>query len=301
MSIKGFEEVFETTEWLRQSEEEADFKFRMRKRKLVPIIKDGTLFVYRIVGTEKTNSLVNEYSEALYDTHDVVTNNEKILDDFRFKISLSPYFRNLLHHHISTKEDLYRYYKLDKIENRDSFLNLPQNQIFKIDDEMEFDEIIEAMSKYYFTFVFKEPSKISEIISFISGYLDIDYIASNIYNYLNSNFKDFSYGTNPVEEGQMQIDRMSFTNKENNMSMEDKISLIRDVFESFNVECVYSSNVDEMNDFITSSIFGTKSKKMVLEFAKHNSDLIYNSEFSHVFKRIVSSKEKTLKLENIKD
>ena len=296
----NFEDAFKTTEWLEQSEKEIKLKLKMRKEKLVPIIKDDTLFVYRITGTEKTDALANEYSDTLYDTHDVVTNEQKILNDFRFRISRSPYFRNLLHHHVSTKEELFRYYKLDKIENRDIFLNLPQNKIFKIDEEMEFEDIIEEMARYYFTFVFKEPSKISKIISFVSKYLDIDYIASNIFNYFYSNNKDFYTGTNPVEEEQMEIDRMSFTNKEKNMSLEDKISLIRVVFESFNIECVYRSKTDKMNDFITSSIFGTKCKKMILEFAQHNTDLIYDSEFSHTFERIVTSKEKVLKLDNKK-
>ena len=281
MNIENFEDDFNTTEWLEQSEKKAKFKLRIRKKMLFPIIKDNKLFVYRITGTEKTNTLASEYSDTLYDTQDVVTNDEKILNDFRFKISHSSYFRNLVHHHISTKEDLYRYYKIDK--------------------EMEFDNIIEAMSKYYFTFIFKEPSKISQIISFVSGYLDADYIASNIYNYLYSNCKNFSFGSNPLEEEQMKIDRMSFTNKERNMSIDDKFSLIKDVFESFNIECVYSSKIDEINDFITSSIFGTKSKEMVLEFAQHNTDLIYNSEFSPIFERIISSKEKVLKLYNKKD
>lgn len=301
MNIENFEDDLNTTEWIEKSEKKAKFKLRIRKKMLFPIIKDNKLFVYRITGTEKTNALESEYSDTLYDTQDVVTNDEKILNDFRFRFSISSYFINLVHHHISTKEDLYRYYELDKIENRYSFLNLPQNKIFKIDKEMEFDDIIEAMSKYYFTFIFKEPSKISQIISFVSGYLDVDYIASNIYNYLYSNCKNFSFGLNPLEEEQMKIDRMCFTNKERNMSIEDKFSLIKDVFESFNIECVYSSKIDEMNDFITSSVFGTKSKEMVLEFAQHNTDLIYNSEFSPIFERIIASKEKVLKLYNKKD
>ena len=183
---------------------------------------------------------------------------------------------------------------MDKIENRDSFLNLPQNQIFKIDDEMKFDEIVEEMAKYYFTFVFKNPSKISKIISFSSRYLDIDYVASEIYYFLNSESRDFFTGTSPIEDEQMELSRINFTDKEMNLSENEKISLIKNIIDSFKIECVYNSKIDEMNEFLTSSVFGTKSKNLVLKFAQHNANLINDSEFSPLYKKIISSKIKCL-------
>lgn len=289
-----FEKIEKESKILRDTQKEANLKLRMRKKKLFPIIKDDSIFVYRLSSTKETDKIVSEYSDGLCDIYDVVTNDEKIKNDFYFRSSYSPYFRNLLHHHISTREDLYRYYKLDVVENRDSFLNLPQNQIFKMDDKMEFDEIIEAMAKYYFTFVFKNPSKISKIISFSSRYLDIDYVASEIYYFLNSESRDFFTGTSPIEDEQMELSRINFTDKEMNLSENEKISLIKNIIDSFKIECVYNSKIDEMNEFLTSSVFGTKSKDLVLKFAQHNADLINDSEFSSVYKKIISSKTKCL-------
>lgn len=289
-----FEKIEKESKILRDTQKEANLKLRMRKKKLFPIIKDDSIFVYRLSSTKETDKIVSEYSDSLCDIYDVVTNDEKIKNDFYFRSSYSPYFRNLLHHHISTREDLYRYYKLDVVENRDSFLNLPQNQIFKMDDEMEFDEIIEAMAKYYFTFVFKNPSKISKIISFSSRYLDIDYVASEIYYFLNSESRDFFTGTSPIEDEQMELSRINFTDKEMNLSENEKISLIKNIIDSFKIECVYNSKIDEMNEFLTSSVFGTKSKDLVLKFAQHNADLINDSEFLSVYKKIISSKTKCL-------
>lgn len=289
-----FEKIEKESKILRDTQKEANLKLRMRKKKLFPIIKDDSIFVYRLSSTKETDKIVSEYSDGLCDIYDVVTNDEKIKNDFYFRSSYSSYFRNLLHHHISTREDLYRYYKLDVVENRDSFLNLPQNQIFKMDDKMEFDEIIEAMAKYYFTFVFKNPSKISKIISFSSRYLDIDYVASEIYYFLNSESRDFFTGTSPIENEQMELSRINFTDKEMNLSENEKISLIKNIIDSFKIECVYNSKIDEMNEFLTSSVFGTKSKDLVLKFAQHNADLVNDSEFSSVYKKIISSKTKCL-------
>ena len=289
-----FKRIEEDSKFVRDTQKEANLKLRMRKKKLFPIIKDDSIFVYRLSSTKETDKIVSEYSDSLCDIYDVVTNDEKIKNDFYFRSSYSPYFRNLLHHHISTREDLYRYYKLDKIENRDSFLNLPQNQIFKIDDEMKFDEIVEEMAKYYFTFVFKKPSKISKIISFTSRYLDIDYVASEIYYFLNSESRDFFTGTSPIDDEHMELSRINFTDKEMNVSENEKISLIKNIIDSFKIECVYNSKIDEMNEFLTSSIFGTKSKNLVLKFAQHNSNLINDSEFSPLYKKIISSKTKCL-------
>lgn len=290
--MEDFFKMFETPKWLKQSDVEVKFKSRMRKKMLFPIIEDNVLNVYKVSSMSKTRKLKDEYCNNLCSLCDLVTNDEKIKNDFYFRSSYSPYFRNrnLLSHRISTKEDLYRFYELSKIENRSSFLKLPQNEVFKNDDDMSFDEIVEAMSKYYLTFVFKVPSKLSKLISYFSGYLDMDDIASNIYYFLSSESRDFSTGSNPIEIEQMELNSVHFNNKEMSLSEDEKLSLIKDIFDSFKVECVYSSKIDEMNDFVTASVFGTKSKNLVLDFAQHNYDLLYSSEFSSVFKKIMSSK-----------
>ena len=88
--------------------------------------KKGMTIAYMI----DNDGIISRYTaDDTYNLSNLITNAVlvgKSKNDFYFRSSYSPYFRNLLHHHISTREDLYRYYKLDKIENRDSFL-IPNN------------------------------------------------------------------------------------------------------------------------------------------------------------------------------
>lgn len=286
-----FKRIEEGSKFVRETQKEADFKRKLRNRGLFPIVKDGVLYIYSVEATDETKKIVVECRENLFDVYKVVTNDRKFIGDFLYRSSLFSEFRNVLDYHSSTKEELFRHYNLDDEDARTKFLVLPQNKSFKFDGNMTFDEIVEGMAEHYMTFNFKRPSKICEVIVSLSRYFDADYAASKAYRVLYTKDHEFARGTNPIEEDQMRIDRMVYSNKEDKLSHDEKLSLIKRTFDSFDIKCLYSSKIDEISDFILKNIFKTNDKKLIYGFAEHNYDLLYKSEFSDIYKNMSSTND----------
>lgn len=286
VSADFFEKLEKDSIRIRKSQEEATFKGKLRRRKLFPIINDGVLFIYSVKPTNETQSLIIKCREDLFDVYRVVTNDRKYIGNFLYRSSSFPEFRNVLDYNDSTKEDLINYFNLTDANEKKKFLDLPQNELFK---HGEFDDVFDNLVKSYMTFNFKRPSKISEIIDCVSRYFDADYAASKAYMILNSEYEEFARGTNPVEYDQMRVDRIRYSEKEEKLSYDERLELLKNVYNSFDIKCLYSSNVNEMSDFLLENIFKTRDRNMIFRFAKHNYDLLYNSKFSDVYKKIVSS------------
>ena len=288
VSADFFERLERDSIRIRKNQEEATFKGELRRRKLFPIIKDDVLYIYSVKSTNETQRLIIKCREDLFDVYRVVTNDRKYIGNFLYRSSSFPEFRNVLDYHDSTKEDLINYFNLTDENEKKKFLDFPQNKLFK-HDGMSFDDVFDSMVKSYMTFNFKRPSKISEIIGCVSGYFDVDYAASKAYWILNSEYEKFARGTNPVEYDQMRIDRMRYSEKEDKLPYNERLELLKNVYNSFDIECLYSSNINEISDFVLENMFKIKSKKLVYGFAQHNYDLLYNSKFSDVYKKIASS------------
>lgn len=287
------EKLEEDNRILKQMEIESEMKQRMRRKGYVPVLSDDIIHIYGVEVTDETYKIASQCSDELFDIYSIVTNDEKMKNDLYYRSSCTPRFRNFLSYHSSTKDEIWDYYDLDDDVKKEEFLKLPQNKAFKYDD-MSFDDIVEAMSEYYFTYLFKTPSKLNKFILSMSDNMNLDFIASCVYSFLYSEYKEFSYGSNIVESEQIEIDRMSFSNKEKNMPFEDKISLINSVINSLKIECLHSFPINNMNDFIMSNVFGTKSKELILKFSEHNALILHNSDFSPIYEK-VSSKTKILK------
>lgn len=286
-----FKRIEEGSKFVRDTQKEADFKRKLRNRGLFPIVKDGVFNIYSVEATDETKKIVVECRENLFDVYKIVTNDRKFMSNFLYRSSFFPEFRNVLDYHDSTKEELFEHYNLDDESERIKFLALPQNKSFKFDDNMTFDEIVEGMAAHYMTFNFKRPSKVSEVIGLLSRYFDADYAASKAYRVLYTKDQEFATGTNPIEEEQMRIDRMVYSNKEDKFSHDEKLSLIKRTFDSFDIKCLYSFKVDEIDDFVLKNIFKTNNKKLIYGFAEHNYDLLYKSEFSDIYKNISSTND----------
>lgn len=283
-----FEEIEAMNEEIHRIDEEVIFKGKLRNKGLFPVLDGESLSIYEIKPTKATNELAIRCRENLFDVCRKITNDREYMNKYFYESSKYPEFRNILDTHDSTVDELIGYYKLRTDEDKKKFLTLPQNKIFKFDSDMSFDEIIETMAPHYMTFNFKVPSKISEIISFLSNYFDADYAASAAYRILNIEDKNFSEGVNSIEPGQEKINRMAYAMKEDRLPYSERLNLLKQIYNSFDIKCVYSSNINEMSDFLFENIFKTDNKKMILDFSKHNYNLLYNSEFSDVFKKMSS-------------
>ena len=288
MSEEFFKEIEEANKYTRKSNEEAIFKGKLRYKGLFPVLNGDDLSIYEIKATDATRQIAIRCRENLFDVYRIVTNDRDFMSNFLYRSSKFPEFKNVLDYHDSTKEELVDHYKLRTEEDKSRFLGLPQNDIFNFDGDMSFDEKLERMAPFYMTFNFKRPSKVADIISLLSRYFDADYAASKAYRVLNTKDEEFARDVNPLEHEQVKIDMMSYTIKEDRLPYSERLNLLKKIYNSFDIKCVYSSNINEMSDFLLENVFKTNDKEMIFRFAKHNYDLLHNSKFSADYKKIAS-------------
>lgn len=142
--------------------------------------------------------------------------------------------------------------------------------------------------------MFKRNSKIAEIINLVGNdnYFDLDFIASLTCEYLYSKHIDFSTGLTIFTAEIEKINKMKFTDKESDFTEAEKIKLIRNIMEQFDTECLYCKDLDKISTTELQSILGTR--EIIVDFAKHNSEILENSEFSNIYKKLLSKKNKVL-------
>ncbi len=300
--------LFEDSCILEKENRTADFKDSIRKRGILPILKDDKLFVYKVSGKEELFELTANYRDTMFDIYDVI-----VLNDQNFKSELcgrSSYlssFRDMLSRRTSTAEEIWEKFHLDNEQSRKTFIekNVQEVEVhIPIDDttytkgyrKEEIQEIVQRISQNYVTCRFKRNSKLAAIIDFvgIKNYFDLDFIASKIVEFLYSNRVDFSSGVTIVSNERMEIDRMQFTDKEKALSDDEKIAVLKKIMGAFNIECIYCEEVDKISDFQLESMLGIPSREVAMDFSKHNTDILYNSVFSNIYSKIIPSDFKTL-------
>lgn len=302
-----FEERKKECQKLETERNYAKFKNNLREEGLVPILRDGKIIVYEVVGTEKLDELISNFEENMFDIYSVV-----VLDNERFRSDLCrssyiPSFRNMIKYRPSTKEEIWENFNLNDEKCKNDFLLKNAREVevhipvaekmytkgYKIE---EIDEVIERITSNYVTCIYKRPSKLSKIVSFINleNFIDLDYIAELIYGFLYDKKISFRTRTNILPSENLELAQITFTDKEKSLTEEEKIAIIRDIISAFSVECVYSEDVDKVSKFQLENIFGTKSREFVIDFARHNTDLLDNSEFTDTYHKIMHSKSKTL-------
>lgn len=308
MAKFNVDEMMEAIACLRKEDEIANFKDTIKSKGILPILEDGKLFVYKISGNRSLIELSNDYKENMFDIYKkVVLNDQKFKSDI-CSSSYLPFFRNMLNCRPSTPEEIWEKFNLDDEQSRKEFIEKNAREVeihIPVDDivytkgyrKEEIQEIVQRISHDCVTCIFKRNSKLSVIIDFIGvkNYFDLDFIASLVYEFLYSKSVNFSTGITILREERRKIDEMQFTDKERSLSEDEKISIINNIIDAFNIELVYCEEVDKISDFQLKSMFGTNSRELVIDFSKHNNYVLYNSDFSAVYSKIISSKSKALK------
>lgn len=285
----------------------AEFKYNIRKKGMLPILKDGNLIIYKISRKQEFYELSSYYRDNMIDIYNkIVLNDQKFKSDL-CKSSYLPFFNNMLNYRPSTTEEIYEKFHLNDKQIREDFIkeNAQEMEIhIPIDDitytksyrKEDIQEILKRISQNYVTCIFKRPSKVSAIINFIGikNYFNLDFIASQVVQFLYSKMVDFSNGTNIISEEQMEIEKMRFTDKEQSLSDDEKIKILKNIKDVFNIECVCCEEFSKISDLQLESILGTNSREMIINFAKHNTNILYNKDFSPIYNKIISSNSKTL-------
>lgn len=309
-----------SSENLRRFEEESNFKDNLRKKGIIPILKDKKIYIYQVKPRENAIiKLFNELDENLFDIYTEVCRNDRELKIDLCRTRYIPYYRNLLRVRATTKEEILENFHLNNEKNINSFLNSHAKEIemhIPVDDKTytkayrkeTIDEVIERLvdGEYYVTLTFKRPSKLSEIVRDMYGteYIDLDDIAKYIVEFLYDKKVEFSTG-GILTEGHRYLEKLQFSDKEKSLPEEEKLSIIGNIISTFSIKCVMVEDINKMTKYQLRSFFDTESKKIITDFSKHNADILYNSQFSETTQKIIEyipkkSKPKSRKLSPIK-
>ena len=79
---------------------------------------------------------------------------------------------------------------------------------------------------------------------------------------------------------------MDFNSKEKNLLREEKIKILKDIYNSLNIECIYCKDISDFFEFWCNR--ETIVSSYIIDFAKHNYEVLENSEFSKIFHEIKS-------------
>ena len=257
-------------------ESNAIFKDELRKKKLIPILNGDVINTYEIQTTDKTYELIIKYREELANISKTVTNDKQLING----VSIKPtHYNNFYKITPSSKEDLINYFNIKTEYNIKEFLALKQNQMFRYEG-MTYNEIIDAITNYYYNVYFRYESKLSQILESLNTLVDLDYLAEQTYKFLYNEDISFRDGINYMVE-EFNINR--FNNTEINLPFEDKINICKEIIDSLNIDCVHTFKPNELSNFLLYNIYHTNNMKELIEFAKHNTEIISTGAFEMLF------------------
>lgn len=307
MDKSCIDDLVEFTAMMNRDETIENTKISIRRKGIIPILKENELYIYKIKGNNSIDEICNYYRENMFDVYKkVVLNDNKFRQDFR-KSDFLPFFKNFVSLHHACEKDIYEKFDLDDEKSKKDFIDKYAQEVelcIPIDKEFyekryrreRIDEIIQRIKPNYITCIFKRNSKIAEIINLVGNdnYFDLDFIATLICEYIYSKHIDFSTGLTIFTDEIEKINKMEFTDKELSFTEDEKIKFIRNIMDQFDMECLYFKDLAEISTKELQSILGTSSKEIIVDFAKHNSELLENSEFSDIYKKLLSQKSKVL-------
>ena len=269
------------------------FKYKLRKKGIIPVLRDDKLFIYKVSTTEKLSKLADEYRKTMGGTHDKVylfDNHFKEMVNSKNYLSYLLGFDNMLGFRKSTYDEIWKSFNLDDEQFRIEFLK----NFGKNGETLE--EAIKRISALNFvTCTFKRDSKIAAIIDIMDRekYIDLDFLASLAIQFLYSRIVVFD-----KEFVRHDIERMSFSDKEMSLSLNEKIELIKSIISGLDIKCVYQDEIGNLSDNLIESMFGTASREMVLEFAQHNALVLDDCNFNYIYGNAYPSKQKTKTKQN---
>lgn len=276
----------------KEFQNEDDLIYQLRKKSLVPILKDGKLYIYKIIIDQEFSTLRKKYEANFYDSYKVLQ-----LNDHEFNASFS---EKMIDHHQPSVSELVEYLGLNDIATRKEFWEKNAQEVevkVQIDKEMyakcyrkeEPDEVFKRVAKSYLVCVLKRKSKLSAIMDLIENnhYFNLDFIASTMCQFFNLGTVNFSASTkDTLKENEAKIRSMSYSDKEKELWDKDKIAIVKEIYNSLNIMCIFSEEIDKISDFRMQLMENCETdniKDVIINFATHNSDILENSAFSYIF------------------
>lgn len=258
-----------------------DFKDSIRKDNIVPILVDGNVLLYRFCLSDVTKEIFDRLiEERNIPEHTDLVYCVPYYDGTPRRIVLAPGKRDLSFE--SFKDYLTRASLDGYIKDGESIKTAFNNwkAYFRV--------------HYFPAHKEKFSSKLSQIFYCFCEYHDLDFLLDKLYEYLFDVQKCFDdKGPKVIIREQSNVDIDVFNETES--AVFDKKSLIMEILKSLNVELLFSINLDDENDFVLSKIFNfsisdskesERLRKFIGDYAKHNSEILFNSELFDVFSEL---------------
>ena len=301
-------EDFNLNEFHRQNEI-ADRIYDLRKKEILPIVKDGKLMIYKVNVTYSIGKLQKYLKDNFVETYSSVILSKKLREERLEGASYSPILKDMINYHQASKEEFITYFNLNDEVNQNEFtdenaqdveVTVPIDDTFfgKVYRKETFEEILDRLVPNYVTCTYERKSKLLVLLNYIQygKYFNLDFIA-NMLNEFLTNRKDklhFNYteDVNTIEVKEDAIEEMNFNDKEKSLSEEEKINILKEIFASLDIECIYSNDIDKISNIEIAGIINSSDsnfKDPFIKFAMHNTDILENSEVAHVFNKIMEN------------
>ncbi len=290
-----------------KEQEQVDLANYLGSKGLLPVLKDDKLYIYKISISKKLYELAKYYRNNLVDDYRTIVSEKDFYEDF-FNNRDPLKYKNMINHHKSTAKEIYEQFGLGNEINQKKFIEENAKEVeikTKINDEEytksyrkeTVDEIVNRICNNYVTCVCQRKSKLAEIILFILHYnfYNIDFINELAYDFLYN--KELIY--NKIiffTQEQLNIQNMTFSNKERVLSEDDKLAIVKKIIEACSFETIYCEDIDKISNHIFLPVLSEFSDKvdMIVNLARHNNDVIENSVFSSIIIKIINSNNKVL-------
>ena len=265
-------------------EQYEEFKTAIMTGGTIPVLIDGKVMIYRIALSEETKGLLEKLIEIKEIPEHTTLQNVVMRKDGPEIIA----------------------YQEGKLSAKD-FRNIVTESILKDGNYIKKGQTVEDAFDYWLNeHVFvaayyparkeKVSSKLSQTLYHGCKYADLDYLAGIIYEYLYDKEANFyEEGPHNYPDFQREIDAIKFNETEKQVS--DKKTTVSEILKSLYVELCEVIDVDNETDWKLDKMFNPKNddetiidpetlRNFIKKYAKHNADILFNSELFDVFTNI---------------
>lgn len=316
MAKKRF--IYDLDDAVIMDNELSKLKYDFRKKGLVPIIEGDTLRIYKVKSNKKLNEIITYIEKEYKSIFENVACRTDIIFDRQEIYRREIYYREpeidtditTINTRLATKDEMWKILELDdEIKRNEFYLKNAMNVEagVPINDEGEekgyrkerIDEVVSRIAQKYEVRTCEKASKMARLLKLIiSPYYNLDLIAEVICEFLGYDSAYFSTGTNVFENGEDLVRHMTFSTTENELSKEEKINCIRKILDGFDIECIVDLKIKDAPHFLFETIvqpYRMNSKETILDFAKHNSEILENKNVSEIIDCVNKDNPKKIK------
>lgn len=297
----------------------SDIKYCLRSQNLIPFIKDNNLYIYEVNSrNSEFINIMNHIDKEYYGTYeDLISVDDyfETLDnlddsDAYLDISKHNFFGKIISKRTPTSEDIYKYYRLYDEERRRKFINdnYSQEKVIILEADVvdgnvldsELQAAISKAKRNKLVATIRILPKLYSILYLTCFKNDfyLEFIAEELCQFVYGKKERYTKGQNVFSTSLYDVDNKSYTEAETNLDKDKKIELLREIYNTLKFDCIYQKELSNLDADNTIFKFGNKeiTGPDILEIARNNSDIIYNSLFTEIYNQLNDEKNKVKEL-----